>query len=320
MIKLDEYDKRLLFELDNNSRQTYLQLAKKIKISKDTIKYRMNNYKTNGLIDGFYALIDASKLGFYSIRVYFNISYASKTKEEEIIKFLKTEKRIFYLSKIEGKYSIGLGFFSKNIIEFQDFWKELKAKYPNKIRDEKFGIFTRLYQFNRNYLLKKKRVQSTKRSLGEPDIQKVDKVNYNILKILSQNAREQIIKICKKVNLTPKAVIRRIKNLEEKEIIIGYKAKINLEKIEHSMYKVDLITNGSTQIEKVKNYVFQLPNIINSEEVFGGTDFEFDVECKNYLEFEKIILKIKKEIGKDIESIKYYKTIKILKTLYLPEK
>ena len=52
---------------------------------------------------------------------------------------------------------------------------------------------------------------------------------------------------------------------------------------------------------------------------FGGVDFEFDVECKSYDEFQNIISNIKNLAGLFIASIKYCRTIKIHKTLYLPK-
>lgn len=318
-VKLDSYDKKLLYQLDINARQSYVQLAKKVGLSKDTIKYRINNYLQNGLIDCFYTMIDASKLGFYSIRVYFKFSKAKQEDENNIIESLKNEKRVFYLTKIEGEYNIAFGFFAKNLFEFQEFWKEFKQKYREKIGKEKLGIFITLHHFNRNYFSRKPRTQISKPLINEPKPAKLDYTNKRILSILSNNARKQIIDICNKVNLTSKAVILRIKNLEKRGIILGYKPKINLDKLGYSMYKVDLKVADTRKIKPIQNYIFQLPNLIHSEEVFGGTDFEFDLECREYEEFNQIISKIKQEIGENIESIKHYRTIKIYKTIYLPE-
>ena len=50
MYEFDLKDKRLLYELDCNSRQTIQQLAKKIGLSKDAVKYRMNKLINEGII------------------------------------------------------------------------------------------------------------------------------------------------------------------------------------------------------------------------------------------------------------------------------
>jgi len=317
VIKLDKYDKKLLYQLDINARQSYVQLAKKIGLSKDTIKYRINNYLKTGTLDGFYALIDASKLGYYSIRAYFKFKNTTSKKEKEIIHYLINQREVWYLGRAEGSCDIFFGFWTREIINFNKFWKNFKIKFGKRTTKEKHGLFLELDHFSRNYLQKTNNFQTIK-GIAEPKLEKIDKTDEKILELLSKDARIQIAHICKKVNLTAKAVILRIKNLEKKKIILGYKAKLNLEKIGYSMYKIDLMLSNPQKINEVRTYLFRLPNIIHSEIVLGGSDFEFDLECKGFEEFNCIISKVKENIGEDIESLDYYRTLKIYKAVYLP--
>lgn len=314
-VKLDNQDKKLLFLLDKNARTSYVTLAKEIKLNKDTVKYRINNYLKTKILEGFYPLIDSSKLGLYSFRTYFSLSKATIQEENKIIDYLKNQKNVFYLFSAEGYFDIGFGFFGKTITEFKNFMNELKQNYSYiKIKHE--GIFLKLYHFDRNYLTNTKRLQQPKGILQEPQETKIDETDDKILKLLSENARKQIIEIGKELNLTAKAIIYRIRNLEKKQIILGYKPKINLEKLNYSMYKVDIELDDDSVKEKIKKFVFQLPNIIHAQEVFNGSDLEFDIECKNYEEYEEIINKVRKEHGRNILKIKHYRTTKIIKTKY----
>lgn len=318
IMNLDAYDKKILFALDQNARESYIQLAKKAGLSKDTVKYRINNYLKSNLLGGFHTLIDSSKLGFYSFRTYFSFNNTTNEDEIKILEFLKQEKNIFYLFQAEGTFDIGFGYFAKSIKEFNDFVNVFEEQFP-KITIQEKGIFISLQHFNRNYLINKKRIQIPKKILQEPNKIKIDATDKQILKIISNNARIQIIDLAKKINLTSKAIIYRIKNLEKNKIILGYKSKLNLEKINYSMYKIDLKIKNKNIIKNIKSHISQLPNIIHSEEVFEGSNVEFDIECKNYTEFENIIKKIKEKYGKEIENIKHYRTIKIIKTTYYPE-
>lgn len=315
---MDKYDKKLLFELDNNARTSYIQLGKKIGLSKDSVKYRIENYFKTGLLDGFYPLIDSSKLGFYSFRVYFSFKNALPNDEKEVIDYLIKQKNVFYLINVDGWFDVGFGFFAKSILEFQNFLSTFKQKYScvNIIQE---GIFINLFHFDRNYFIKTKRIQIPKGILQEPKKVSFDAIDEKILNLLSINARTQIIDLANSLNLTSKAVIYRIRNLEKKGILLGYKPKINLEKINYSMYKIDIFLDDRKTKEKIKKYVMQLPNVIHSEEVFNGSDLEFDIECKSYEEFNEIMYKIKSEHGKNIKQIKHYRTTKIHKTNYFPQ-
>ena len=42
MIKLDLKDRKILYNLDINSRQTFKELARKVGLSKDSVKYRID--------------------------------------------------------------------------------------------------------------------------------------------------------------------------------------------------------------------------------------------------------------------------------------
>jgi DNA-binding Lrp family transcriptional regulator len=317
MIVMDIYDKKILFALDTNARTSYVQLAKQVHLSKDAIKNRINNYVKEKLIDGFYPLINSAKLGYYSFRVYFSFKNASIENEQEVIDYLIKEKNIFYLIQVEGYFDVGFGLFAKTIFEFNQFITSFKDKF-SFIEIQQENIFIQLHHFDRNYLINSKRKQNAKSVLQEPNLEKLDEVDIQLLSLLSKDARMPIVNIAEKLNLTSKAIIYRLKNLEKKEIILGYKPKINLDKLGYSMYKIDLYLNDNLVKQKIKAFIYNLPNIIHAEEVFGGSDLEFDVECKDYTEFEIIINLIKKSFGKNILAIKHYRTTKILKTIYLP--
>ncbi|MBS3146692.1 Lrp/AsnC family transcriptional regulator, partial [Candidatus Woesearchaeota archaeon] len=48
--KLDLKDKRLLYELDLDSRQSFNELGKKLSLSKSSVIYRINNMQKSGII------------------------------------------------------------------------------------------------------------------------------------------------------------------------------------------------------------------------------------------------------------------------------
>lgn len=59
----------------------------------------------------------------------------------------------------------------------------------------------------------------------------MDDIDKQILQMLRRNARESFATIGKKVELSAPAVGKRVKQLEEKGIILGYSLKLNDEKL-----------------------------------------------------------------------------------------
>jgi len=70
MLKLDKYDKKLLYELDKKANLPLSVLASKLHRSKQVILYRMKKLEEDGIITGYHAIVDMAKLGYFSFRIY----------------------------------------------------------------------------------------------------------------------------------------------------------------------------------------------------------------------------------------------------------
>lgn len=313
---LDLKDRKLLYALDKNSRENYVRLAKIVGLSKDAVKNRMRAYEKGGLVSGYYTQIDYSKLGFFTLRIYFDFTRTDLAKEEEILQELSKLKEVWYLGRAEGSHQVHVGLYVKELADYKELWTIFKNRFGDYICNEYHSLFLELTYFNRDYFLNKEKSDYKKINLSKPEKIKIDDKDLKILEILSKNSREGIVDISSKIKLTPKAVILRIKKLEESGIIIGYKTKINLETIGYSHYKVDLEINESKKKEEIKAEVFALKNIIYSEITLGGSDFEFDLECANNEEFQKVLDILRGKIGKNIKTLTFYKTRKVHKINY----
>ena len=70
MYKLDLKDRKILYELDLNCRQSNTQIGKKVGLKKDVVNYRINNMGKEGVIKNFWTAINTFKLGYDVFRVY----------------------------------------------------------------------------------------------------------------------------------------------------------------------------------------------------------------------------------------------------------
>ena len=59
----------------------------------------------------------------------------------------------------------------------------------------------------------------------------IDEIDWKILKELQENARISFAELGRRVGLTTPAVIERIRKLEDANIITGYRAEINTERV-----------------------------------------------------------------------------------------
>ncbi|MBS3149557.1 Lrp/AsnC family transcriptional regulator, partial [Candidatus Woesearchaeota archaeon] len=125
---MDLKDRKLLYELDRNARQSNSEIGKKIRLNKNTINYKIKKLEENKVILGYYTVIDNSKLGYFSFRSYLKFFNTTIEKEEEIINWLKNDQRVGVLARIETVYDFVLMIWVKDVYEFDKFWFEFKKR------------------------------------------------------------------------------------------------------------------------------------------------------------------------------------------------
>ena len=232
MVDLDQKDRKLLYELDCNSRQTIQQLARKIGLSKDAIKYRINRLLKDEIIKSFNAVIDTGKIGFTSFRLFLKFYQLSPEKEREILDFLQKNKNLVWFVQVEGNWDINTWFLYKSLEEMNSFWIEFLTKFNNYIEKREFGIYSNVTYFSRAYLLKTEKNIFSMPIISLSKEEKLDKSDLKIIELLSKNARISIVDIAQETSLTSKTIINKIKRLEKDKIVVGYRAEFNLEKLE----------------------------------------------------------------------------------------
>jgi len=122
------------------------------------------------------------------------------------------------------------------------------------------------------------------------------------------------------LKLTSKTVIARINRLEGKKIIVGYKARFDLEKLGYLYFKVNFsMHNANREKEKeFRNFVKAHPNIIYDDEVLGGDDFEIEIQVKDRDALRGILEDVQAQFAKLIKEYKIMEYYKEHKYLFFP--
>ncbi|RLG09181.1 AsnC family transcriptional regulator [Candidatus Pacearchaeota archaeon] len=100
--KIDELDIKIIRELRKDARQSFYDLAKKLKVAEGTIYNRVNKLQESGVIKGYSAKVDFSKLG-YDLVVIIGVSVKGKHLIE-IEKEIAKEKNVSAVYDVTGEY------------------------------------------------------------------------------------------------------------------------------------------------------------------------------------------------------------------------
>ncbi|MBI5803742.1 Lrp/AsnC family transcriptional regulator [Candidatus Pacearchaeota archaeon] len=311
-MKLDKKDLKLLYELEKDARQPLTQIAKKLKTSQQVVSYRLQQLQENKVITEFYTMINFAKLGYSSYRTMIKLENISDESHAKLIKFLESHSNVLWLVECGGKWDLIVNFLAKNPVQYNGFLSEMQRKFKKIIQDYDLLLTIEGIYRGRNYLSEERRLVREQPYFGrEVSQEKIDKTDLRILSYLSENARANSVEIGEKLNLTNNTIISRIKELNKKEIIQGFKPLIHLEKIGYQSYKA-LIKLRVIDVEHEKKIIDSFDsnvNVVGILKMIGMWEFEIEFEIQSREEMLKLSREIRtkfKGVIKEFEILPLY--------------
>jgi Lrp/AsnC family transcriptional regulator, leucine-responsive regulatory protein len=303
---MDIKDKKLLYEIDLNARLGTSALGKKIGLSQENTHYRLKRLEDKGIISGYITLLNFGKLGYTGYGVYSRFQNVTQEQKQKIIKELKKHDHIYWIASFAGKYDLAFAIMAKNIIHFNEIFSKLSTKYNDVLKDFTTAIRVELTQFPRNYLLDKNTARSPHfgKFIEAVEISPLDK---NILSSISSNARISILKLGQELSKPASTISFRLKQLERKEIIQGYSAKIHCQNFGYQSYQLFVNTHNMTLTQKKKlfTYCSNHKNIVFFIETVGKWNYEIIYEIKDQKQLQDLIIDLRTkftDVIVDVES------------------
>ncbi|MBU1165968.1 Lrp/AsnC family transcriptional regulator [Candidatus Micrarchaeota archaeon] len=318
--KTDQLDRRILLELDRNSRQSFSQLAKKLKTSKSVVTYRIKQLEDKKIIKGYYTVIDTSKLGYYNFRVYIKLRETSKKQKEEIIDYLVASKNTWWVATTIFPYDIASIFIAKNLHEFNHIFKEFLRKFKKNMHEYDVEIYVDIKHFFRDYLVFDELIENRKFiTMGEEEKLDLNKQELDVLREVSLNSRTGTVKLAKKLKMSPITAKNIIKRLQKLGVIQGFRILFDYSRLDYEYYWIHIDVTGIEKEEKLKQFVRMFPETVYLAETVGGMDVEFGVQVKREKGIQKILVDIFDRFDNVITDYKYFKVLENKKVIYMPQ-
>ena len=304
-LNLDLKDRKILYQLDTDCRQTNNEIGKKVGLSKQVVDYRIKRFLKEGIIPRFATVVDTYKLGFSKYKIYLSLENASKEVIKQMIDFLKSHDKTEWIATCSGRWDIIAGYIVKDIYEFNDAVKELDEKFSQYIAIRETAISLGVPHWRKEYLLNNKEPHRVIMQGGQRGDYKIDKTDEEILKLLVNNARMLITEIAQKLKTTPRVINYRIKNLKKDKIILINRIFLDLNKFNwiycKALLKFKSLTNQKyNQFSQHCNNLNNLTYIINS---IGSWDVELDFEIEDFNKFNQVMLELRDKFS---DIIKHY--------------
>ncbi len=146
-------------------------------------------------------------------------------------------------------------------------------------------------------------------------MEKLDKIDLKILKILQNNSKITNLELSKQIGLSPAPTLERVKKLESTEIIESYHAIVNPTSIGLNVKTFVLVSLAWQKEQALNNFLEKVKAIEEITECYiitGEADFLIKIICKDIPTYEQLLFKTLSQI-EEIERLKTLMTLSTVK-------
>ena len=101
---------------------------------------------------------------------------------------------------------------------------------------------------------------------------KIEDLDIDILKILSQDGRKNKSTIAEDLKRSPNTIIKHVQNLEDKDVIKNYGIQIDYEKLGYNIIAIIELTISKGKMLDVEKKIAQIPNVFGVYDITGTYD------------------------------------------------
>ena len=322
MVDIDLKDRKILYQLDLNCRQSNTQIGKKVGLSKQVVNYRIKRMEEEGIIKNYWTLIDTFKLGYDVLRVYLQFQDIPSDIKKEITQHFINYKNSWVVYSITGTIDFGSLIWVRNNYEFYQFLHETLDKYGRFIAQKIVSLYVKADEYEKSYLLpdKNKKMKRKKFTIACSDETiDIDNLDYQILNMIALNARLSLIDLAGKLKTSSQTVNYRLTNLLKNDVIKGFRINIDISRLGFQLFDLRINLIDHSYRKKIIDYIEQKPFFKCLNTSFGYADVELELIMSNIENVEKLMDELDEIFPNAIRNYHFFKLRETYKERWLPE-
>jgi DNA-binding Lrp family transcriptional regulator len=287
MIELSKHERKVLTLLEEDCRMPSSKIAKTLRLSPLGVIKIIERMKKEGIITKFNSKVNYSKVGYEVYPVHIKL----KRMDDEIINKIKQKlsTQFTWHSFCEGEYDLMLSF---KVLTKKDKYamdKILNELSPY-IAEKEICIVLEAFEIGKTFDIDKKSKMFTTFSENADRIE-LEAEEMQMIELIKSNSRKNIVELAKELNTTARVAGLRLRSLERKEVISGYKTKINTSLLGHQpcIALISLDKYDEKEMKKLLTYCQMKDGINYVVREIGKYDLELNIHAKTLAHFYEII-------------------------------
>jgi len=307
-VKVDVKDRKILSFLSENARMPLTKIAKKVRLSRDGVNYRIKRMIDKGIILRFFSIVDLTVFGYYTFHIFVLLDEINQKRQEEMKSYLMKHPNVKSLLEYSDRWDLEISIIARSVQEYDDIVNDISSRFPDIILEkEKLEIIKGYSSMHLPQAFFQKEDDLMHYSHKRMHTKKADDTDLKILSYLSMDAKASTYELSKNMNISHDAIAKRIRELADTEIIRKFTVAVNLSKLGFHWYTFAFQVRKFDKNHdiKIKEFVSRHPFILRAVKTLGAWDFLFYIVARDPKEFHKTIKEIKKTFS---DIIKNYDT------------
>lgn len=289
---MDKKDQKILIELDKDPRITTSKLAKKVRISQQVADYRLKKLTEQGYVAKFGTIIDLYRLNIQQYRIFLRFKGIGADKKKKIFTFLKKHPQVYWAARIGGRFDLLIVIGVANYPSFEEWMDELYKAFPQCFHDYRANYVLTHEMYKHKYWSQHTPSDFISYGTGV-DIEKIDELDWKILKQIKDNCRIPALQLAQKFKTTYKTIQNRIKKLREQKVILGERLFIKDETSPRFIVLLSYSEFSKTKEKKLFAEFREHPEITQSLHMFGTWPVFLHVRAKSSEDLQNLIIQLR---------------------------
>lgn len=285
---MDKLDRKILQVLDWQGREPVSTIAKQVGSNKDVAAYRIKKLEQDGIIVRYFPIIDMGRLGYITSRLYFDLEEMTADDEKAFVTFLDKTIKASLIFRMDYPYRYGIFLWTPCVYDVEDIIKKIKQHLGRILVRYHHSVICSLHQYPKDYLFGKKH-HDTEIRLAPQEKENVDKDDLAILRQLANNARISTVDIADHTKIPQTTVSSKIKQLEKRKIILGYRAEIDFIKLGFMNYFLEIYLGTNDDLKQIEQWAGACLHVVWLQKIIGACDIEIEVEVKDRTALEILL-------------------------------
>ena len=321
---LDESDRKILFELDRDPKQSPESLSKAVGCSEEAVTPRLKFLFDKGVIKNVIPIVNLDKLGFMVYLVNLSLGAVDRESYGTIIESLVNNPNVAWVARCSGKWSVMIAVFAKNANQFTNTMMDITNVCGEKLVSYDTHIVYEKYVLGQRYLLIEDRktdfvFDRSRISLDGESTHSLSQDEHLVLSKIRESREASVLYISQHTGMSVDNVEKTIDRLQKADVLKKFQPVYDVSLLGYEWYEVFVRFKNLTEAKRRKfiNFIHSIPQVVHINCTIGAWDMNFEIHSENRDEFDEIYTDVRKRFSDIIRKEEFVKILEECKFNFL---